>query len=212
MEGQKMQRDPSVLSQGAVFIPIFQNKSGQSPILRGGSTWRTLVKGHELSSVAQLCPILWDPLNCSTPGFPIHHQLPELAQTHVHRIGDAIQPCHPLSSPFPPALNLSQHQGLSRRVSFLHIRWPKNWSYSFSISPSSEYSGLISFRIDWLDLLAVQGTLKSILQHQSSKASILQHWKPVSCMCFPCAPTYLPVKEHVSDTWVADELPFSFLN
>ena len=107
------------------------------------------------------------------PGLPVHHQLPELVQTHVHRTGDAIQPSHPLSSPSSPAFNLSQHQGLFRWV--LHIRWPKYWSFSFSISPSNEYSGLISLRIDWFDLLAVQGTLKSVLQHHSSKASILWH-------------------------------------
>ena len=108
------------------------------------------------------------------PGFPVRHQRPELAKTHVHRIGDAIQPSHPLSSPSPPAYNLSQHQGLSNE-SVLHIRWPKYWSFSFSISPYNEYSGMISFRMDWLDLLAVQGTLKSLLQYQSSKPSILQH-------------------------------------
>ena len=94
----------------------------------------------------------------------------EFAQTHVHWVGHAIQPSHPLSSPSPPAFNHSQHQGL-----FLHIRWPKYWSFSFNISPSNKYSGLISFRMDWLNLLAVQGTLKSLLQHHSSKASILQH-------------------------------------
>ena len=108
------------------------------------------------------------------PGFPVHHQLLALAQTHVHRVGDAIQPSHLLSSPSPLALNLSQHQGLSND-SVLCIRWPKYWSFSFSISPSNEYSGLISFRTDWFDLLTVQGTLKSLLQHHSSKASILQH-------------------------------------
>ena len=99
------------------------------------------------------------------PGLPVHHQILELAQTHVHRVSDAIQPFHPLSSPSPPAFNLSQH---------LRIRWPKYWSFSFSISPSNEYSGLIFFRMDWLDLLVVQGTLKSLLQHHSSKASILR--------------------------------------
>ena len=103
-------------------------------------------------------------MGCSIPGLPVHHQLPELAQTHVHLVGDAIQPSHPLSSPSLPAFNLSQHQGFSND-SVLHIRWPKYWSFSFSISPSSECSGLISFRIDWLDLLAVQGTLKSLLQY-----------------------------------------------
>ena len=109
-------------------------------------------------------------MDCSTPGFPIHHHL--LSQTHVHRVDDAVQPSHPLSSPSPPTFNLCQHQGLSSE-SALPIRWPKYWSFSFSISPSNEYSGLISFRIEWFDLLAVQGTLKSLLQHHSSKASIL---------------------------------------
>ena len=112
-------------------------------------------------------------LDCSTPGFPVHHQLPELAQTHVHSFGDAIQPSRPLSSP-SPAFSLAQHRGLYHEL-VLHIRWPKYWSFSFSISPSNEYSGQISLRIDWLDLLAVQGTLKSLLQHHSSKASILWH-------------------------------------
>ena len=92
----------------------------------------------------------------------------------VHRVGNAIQPNHSLSSPFPPTFNHSQHQGLSNE-SALCIRWPKYWSCSFSISPSNKYSGLISFRMDWLDLLAVQGTLKTLLQHHSSKSSILQH-------------------------------------
>ena len=105
------------------------------------------------------------------PGFSVHHQLLELADTHVHRFGEAIQPSYPLLSPSPPAFNLSQHQGFSNE-SALCIRWPKYWSFSFSISPSNEYSGLISFRIDWFDL-AVQGTLKSRVQHHSSKASIL---------------------------------------
>jgi len=105
---------------------------------------------------------------------PCLHHLPELAQTHVHWVGDAIQPSHPLSSPTPPAFNLSQHQGLFYE-SALCIRWPQYWNFSFSISPSNEYSGLISFRIDWYDLLAVQGTLKNLLQYHSSKASILRH-------------------------------------
>ena len=112
-------------------------------------------------------------MNRSMPGLPVHHQLPEFTQTHVHRVSDAIQPSHPLSSPSPPALNLSQHQGLSNELA-LRIRWPKYWSFSFSISPSNEHPGLICFRMDWLDLV-VQGTLKSLLQHHSSKASILQH-------------------------------------
>ena len=104
---------------------------------------------------------------------PVHHQLPESTQTHVHWVDDAIQPSHPLSSPSPPALNLSQHQGLFKWVSSLH-QVIKYWSFSFSISSSNEHPGLISFRMDWLDLLAVQGTLKNLLQHHSSKASILR--------------------------------------
>ena len=126
-----------------------------------------------VSSVAQSCPTLCHPMDCGTPGLPVHHQLLELAQTHVCWVGDAIQPSHPLSTPSLPALNLYQHQGLFQWVS-LHIRWPKYWSFSFNISPSNEYSGLISFRMDWLDLLAIQGTLKSLLQQHSLKASILQ--------------------------------------
>ena len=112
-------------------------------------------------------------MNCSMPGFPVHHPLLELAQTHVHWVSDAIQLSHPLSFPSPPAFNLSQHQGLFKWV-VLCIRWPKDWNFSFNINPSSEYSGLISFRMDWLDLLAVHGTFKSLLQHHSSRASILQ--------------------------------------
>ena len=125
-----------------------------------------------VSSVSQSCLTLCNPMDCSTPGLPVHHQLPELAQTHVHQVGDAIQPSHLRSSPSPPAFNLSQHQGLFQEA--VRIRWPKYWSFSFSISPSNEYSGLISLRIDWFDLLAIQGTLKSLLQQHSSKASVLQ--------------------------------------
>ena len=110
------------------------------------------------SSVAQSCPTLCDPMDCSMPSFPVHHQLLELAQTHVHWVGDAIQPSHPLSSPSPFAFNLRSIRVFSNE-SVLRVRWPKYWSFSFSISPSHEYSGLISFKMDWLDLLAVQGTL-----------------------------------------------------
>ena len=126
----------------------------------------------QFSSVAQLCPTLCDPVNCSTPGLPVHHQLLEFTQTHVHQVGDAIQPSHPLS----PLLLLPTIPSSIRvfsNESTLHMRWPKDWSFSLSISPSKEHPGLISFRMDWLDLLAVQGTLKSLLQHHSSKASIL---------------------------------------
>ena len=119
---------------------------------------------------------LCNSMDCSTSGFPVHHQLLEIAQTHVHWVGDAIQPSHTLSSLLLPPSIFPSIRVFSNE-SVLHIRWPKYWSFSFSISPSNEYSGLISFRIDWLDLLAVQGTLKSLLQHQSSKASILQHYE-----------------------------------
>ena len=106
------------------------------------------------------------------PGFPVHHQLLEFTQTHVHWVRDAIQPSHPLSSPISPSVFPSIR--VFSNESVLHIWWPKYWSFSFSISPSSEYSGLISFKMDWFDLLEVQGTLKSLLQHHSSKASILR--------------------------------------
>ena len=125
----------------------------------------------QFSSVTQSCPTFCDPMNCSTPGLPVHHQLPEFTQTHVHRVGDAIQPfilCHPLLLlPIPPSIRVFSKE------SALCIRWPKYWSFSFSISPYNEHPGLI-FRMDWFDLLAVQGTLKSLLQHHSSKAPVLQ--------------------------------------
>ena len=144
------------------YLPFFKGRNW-------GTEW--------FSSVAQWCWTLFDSMDCSMPGFPVHHQLPEFTRTHVHWGDDAIQPPHPLSSLSPPTFNLSQHQALFKWVTSSHwIRWSKYWSFSFSISPSNEYySGLISFRMDWLDLLAVQGTLKSLLQHHSSKASILQH-------------------------------------
>ena len=112
-------------------------------------------------------------MNYSTPGLHVHHQLPESTQTHVHQVGDAIQPSHPLSSPTPPAPSPPSIRVFSNE-STLRMRWLKYWSCSFSISPSKEHPGLISFRIDWLDLLAVQGTRKSLLQHHSSKGSTLQ--------------------------------------
>ena len=131
----------------------------------------------QFSSVAQLCPTLCDPMNCSTPGLPGHHQLPEFTQTHVRWVSDAIQPSNLLSSPSPPDPNPSQHQGLFQWVNSLCMRWPKYWSFSFSISPSNEHPGQISFRMDCLDLLASPSyrTLKSLLQHHSSKASIFQY-------------------------------------
>ena len=125
-----------------------------------------------VSSVAQSCPTLCNPMDCNIPGFPVLHLLPEFAQTHVYWVGDAIQPSQPLLSPsLPPSIFPSIR--VFSNESAVCIRWPKYWTFSFNISPYSEYSGLISFRMDWLDLLAVQGTLKSLLQHHSSKASIL---------------------------------------
>ena len=121
---------------------------------------------RQFSLVAQSCSVLCDPMDCSTPGFPVLHILPEFAQTHVHQISDAIQLSHLLLPSIFPSIRVFS------RESVLCIRWPKNWSFSFSISSTNEYSGLISFRIDWFDLLAVQGTLKSLLQHHSLKASI----------------------------------------
>ena len=114
------------------------------------------------------------PMNRSMPGLPVHHQLQESTQTHVHWVSDATQPSHPLSSPSPPSFNLSSIRVLSTEMA-LCIMWPRYWSFSIRISTSNEYSGLISFRIDWVDLLAVQSTFKSYLQHHSSKASVLHH-------------------------------------
>ena len=111
-------------------------------------------------------------MDCSTPGFPVHHQFPELAQTHVHQVNEVTQASHPLLSASPPPSTFPSIRVFSNQ-SVLHMRWPKCWSFRCSISSSNEYSGLISFRMDWLDLLAVQGTLKTLLQHHSSKASIL---------------------------------------
>ena len=127
----------------------------------------------QFSSVAQSCPTLCDPMNCSMPGLPVHHQLPEFTQTHVHR---SVMPsihlnlCRPLLllPPIAPSIRVFSNE------STLRMRCPKNWSFSLSISPPNEHPGLISFRMDWLDLLAVQETLKSLLQHHSSKASILR--------------------------------------
>ena len=124
-------------------------------------------------------------MDCSTSGFPVHRQLLEFTQTHVNHIGDAIQPSHLLSSPSLPSIRVFSNE------SVLCIRWTKYCSFSFNISPSNEYSGLISFKMDWLDLPAVQGTLKSLLQHHSSKASILRH-----SACF-----YSPTLTSIHDYW-----------
>ena len=143
---------------------------------------------QSVSSVPQSCPTLCNPMDYSMPGFPVHHQLPELTQTQIHWVGDAIQPSQPLSSP-SPAFNLSQHQSLFKWVSYSH-QVAKYWSSGFSISPFNECSGLISFRMDWLDLLTFQGTLRSLLQHDSSKASILQ------CSAFFTVPTLKTIRDY----------------
>ena len=132
------------------------------------ASWKKSYDQPQVSSVTQSCPTLCNPMNHSTPGFPVHHQLLEFTQTHVQRVSDAIQPSNPLSSPsplppIPPSFRVFSNE------STLRMRWPKYWSFSFSIIPSKEIPGLISFRMDWLDVLAVQGTLKSLLQHHSSK-------------------------------------------
>ena len=132
------------------------------------------ISSAQFSSIAQSCPTICNPMKHSTPGLPVHHQLLEFTQTHVHRVGDAIQLlilCRPLLllPPIPPSVKVFSNESTLRI-----LRWPKYWSFRLSISPSNEHPGLISFRVDWLDLLAVQGTLKSLLQHHSSKASIFR--------------------------------------
>ena len=157
----------------SILLLLFIHLLNKGMRQKQGWLMNKLFSSVQFSSVAQSCPILCDPIDRSTPGLPVHHQLLEPTQTYVHWGSDAIQTSHSLSSPSPPAFNLSQHQSLFKEELALRMRWPKNWSFSFSISPSNEYPELISFRMDWLDLLAVQGTLKSLLQHHSSKASIL---------------------------------------
>ena len=131
----------------------------------------------QFSSVPQSCPIICDPMDCSTPGFPVHHELLELTQTHVHHVADAIQPSHPLLSPSLPTFNFSQHQGLFQWVGSSH-QIAKVLSFSFSFSPSNEYSRLISIRMDWLDLLALQGLSRVFSNTKIWKyynTSVLQH-------------------------------------
>ena len=145
------------------------------------------IQSVQFSSVTLSCPTLCDPMNRSTPGLPVHHQLPEFTQTHVHRVSDAIQPSHPLLSPSPPAPNPSQHQSFNE--STLCMRWPKYWSFSFSISPSKEHPGLISFKMNWLDLLLVQGT-------QESSPTPLFKSISSSALSFLHSPTLTSIHDH----------------
>ena len=150
-------------------------KIEQSSMILVAEDWK-LANMHQCCSVTQLCPILCDHMDCSMIGFPALHYLPEFAQVHVHWhwVSDGTPPSHPLMSFPPSALNLSQHQALLSKESAVQIRWQEYWSFGFSISPPSQYSGFISLSIYWFDL-AVQGTLRSLLQHCSLKESILRH-------------------------------------
>ena len=147
------------------WMYLEKEKTNSSDVSNDVRNVHYILPSVQFSSVAQSCPTLCDPMDCSTTGFSVHHQLPELAQTHVHWVGDAIQPSHPLSSPSPPSIFPSIR--VFSNESVLCIRWPKYWNFSFSISPSNKYSGLISFKIGWFYFLAIQGTLKSLLQHHS---------------------------------------------
>ena len=144
----------------------------------------------QFSSVTQSCPTLCNPMNHSTPGLPVCHQLPEFIQTHARQVGDAIQPSHRLSSPSPPAFHLSQHR-VFYSDSVLRIRWPKCWSFSFSISPSNEHPGLISFRMDWLDLL------ESPLDSQES--SPIPQFKSINSLALSFL--YSPTVTSIHDSW-----------
>ena len=161
-------QDSMVTAQRQKYRLMDQNRKPRDKSMH---LWTPYVWQVQFSSVVQSCLTLCDSMNLSTPGLPVHHQLSEFTQIHVHRVSDAIQPSHPLSSPSPPAHNPPSIKVFSNE-STLRMRWPKYWSFSFSIIPSKEIPGLI-FRMDWLVFLAVQRTLKSLLQHHSSKASIL---------------------------------------
>ena len=152
-----------------IHILLVNDEWGLANIMHFIIFFYTLLS-QSVSSVAQSCPTVCNPVDCSTPSFPVLHHLLELALTHVHWVGDAIHLilCRPLL-----LASISPNIRVFSNESALHIRWPTYWRFSFNISPSNEYPGLISYRIDWFDLLAVQGTLKSLLQHHSSKASIL---------------------------------------
>ena len=166
--------------------PVWCVWSFGQPLCQGYTTLRITAAQPIARPVPEFCKLpqacccsvtksLCEPVDWSMPGFPVLHHLPEFAQTHVHWVSDAIQPSHPLFPPFFHLPSIFSSIRVCSNESALPVRWPKYWSFSFSISPSNEYSGLISYRIDEFDLLAVQGTLKSLLQHHSSKASILWH-------------------------------------
>ena len=154
-----------------------------------GGGWLLWLVSVQFSSVPLSCSTLWDPMNCSKPGLPVHHQLPEFTQTHVHWVGDAIQPSHPLSSPSPPATNPSQHQSLFQWVNSSH-EVAKVLEFKFSIIPSKEIPGLISFRMDWLDLLAVQG--------DSQESSPTPQFKSInsSALSLLHSPTLTSIHDH----------------
>ena len=160
-----MQILPKTVKNGTLFLKLENILCQRSPRIEAV---------YRCCSVAKSCPTLCDPMNLSTPAFPVLHCLPEFAQIRVHWVSNAIQPSHPLLPPSPPALNFSSIRVFSNE-STICIMWPKYWNFSFNINPSNEYSGWLPLGLDWFDLLAVQGTLKSLLQHHSSKASILQH-------------------------------------
>ena len=174
-QNQKELHSEDSILDGPWRVGRFQNlerkkKSGEG---EEGASKMSSHTGRKFNSAGQSRPTLCNPMDCSIPGLPVYHQLLELTQTHVHRVSDAIQPSHPLSSPSPPGLNLSQHQGLFQWVSSPH-QVAKVLEFQLQHQSIRWYSGVISFRRDWLDLLAVQGTLESLLQPHSSKASTLQ--------------------------------------
>ena len=172
----KISENLFVIATGFILIYIPLNIPDGKDWLRGKLglvlTGGAMHSSVQFSLAPQLCLSLWFPMNCSTPGLPVHHQLLQFTKTHVHWVGDAIQPSHSMSSPSPPAPNSSQYQSLFQWVNSSHevAKVLELKHHSFQRHP-----GLISFRMDWLDLLAVQGTLKSLLQHHSSKAWILWH-------------------------------------
>ena len=185
-----------ILGKVISVVTCTSGSQGVVPRLEPAPSTGNLFSSVQFISAAQSCPTLCDPMNHSTPGLPVHQQLPEFTQTHVHWVGDAIRPSHPLLSPSPPAFNFSQHQSLFQWVNSSH-EVAKVLDFSCNIIPSKERPGLISLRMDWLDLLAVQGTLKSLLQHHSSKESII--WFSVFLMVHLSHP-YMTTEESIALT------------